>query len=208
MYDDSCNAFKVTRFGVLCNKRGFYVIRKTQKEWENRIVRLYTNAFKKAIIKIPRHSKSASLEPKGNQSTESAAKQPAVSSVSSQFWECPLLKPNLDKTVKKLLLQAWEAASEGEKQMQERKGGFFNPTSQICFEPNKRLIVSVGVQLPLFQQCTPWPTGFLKKWFCGENSIFGLPSLHWLTEHKSMHYLPEIQSQETVSCISIPLSPS
>ena len=78
-----------------------------------------------------------------------------------------------------------------------RKWGFLNPTSQICFGPNKRLIVSVGVQLPLIQPCTPWPTGFLKKWFCGENSIFGLPSLHWLTEHMLMHYLPKTQSQKT-----------
>ena len=33
--------------------------------------------------------------------------------------------------------------------MQEKKGGFLNPTSQICCGPNKRLTVSVGVQLPL-----------------------------------------------------------
>lgn len=78
-----------------------------------------------------------------------------------------------------------------------RNWGFLNPTSQICFGPNKRLIVSVGVQLPLIQPCTPWPIGFLKKWFCGKNSISGLPSFHWLTEHMLMHYLPKTQSQKT-----------
>lgn len=73
-----------------------------------------------AIIKIHEHSKSSSLEPKGNPSTEAAAKQPAVSC----FY--PVLRmsttqTNPDKTVKKLLLQAQEVASAGEKQIQEKK---------------------------------------------------------------------------------------
>ena len=179
-------------------REGFYVVRKTHKAWETRlrIIRLvqmpkknghYLNTWT-CQIRFTR-ARRESIHWGSSPTT-------CLSSVSTQFWGCPLLKPNPDKTVKKLLLQAREVASEGEKQMREKKGGFLNPTSQICFGPNKRLIVSVGVQLPLLQQCTPWPIGFLKKWFCGENSIFELPSLHCLTEHMSMHCLPEIQSRK------------
>ena len=52
---------------------------------DSELLDLYKCLKKPAIIKIPGHSKSASRVPKGNQSTEAAAKQPAVSSVSTQF---------------------------------------------------------------------------------------------------------------------------
>lgn len=124
MYDDSCSAFKVTWFGMLCNNREFYVVRKTHKEWETRlrIIRLYTNALNFFLNYWNTWTFQIFF---------TRAQRESIHWGSSQTTRCklcfyPVLRmsttqTNPDKTIKKLLLPAQEVASEGEKQMQEKK---------------------------------------------------------------------------------------
>ena len=71
----------------------------------------------------PGHSKSDSIEAKGNWLADAEAKQAALNRVPSQFWVCTLLKHNSDEAAKKFLLQAWE----NKKQACKKKGRFFWP---------------------------------------------------------------------------------
>ena len=70
-----------------------------------------------AIIKTPEHSKSKTMDAKGNQLADDVTKQAALNNHSLHSRECPLLSVNPANSMKDFLLQAQETATEEEKQI-------------------------------------------------------------------------------------------
>lgn len=118
IYTDRC--FRVAHdFRMLWKQRGFltsYSQPIKNGQLVSKLLDLMQLPTQLSIIKIPGHSSSGSVETKGSQLADPAAKQVALSLVPVQFQECLLLKHNSDETAKKFLLQAQELASENEKQ--------------------------------------------------------------------------------------------
>ena len=104
-----------------------------------------------AIIKIPGHSKSDTLEAKGNQLADVPIHQAALKTYPVQPQKFPLLSVNPANLMKDFLLQAQEITMEKEKQIQQKER-MFDPTIQMWFGPNKKPILPIGAQLPLLQQ--------------------------------------------------------
>ena len=80
-----------------------------------------------AIIKTPRHSKSDTMEAKGNQLADAATKQAALNTHPVQPRGCPLLSINPANPVKDVLLQSQEIATKEEKLIWQQKGRILTP---------------------------------------------------------------------------------